>query len=252
MNLRSPAWKRFRANRRGWWSLWIFVALYAASLCAGLFCCSPHEVFPASVLDPHLRPAVVSAGHYPVAAVEVATPIFQIVRAWGDTNDFASALAAPLPDALGPALAARLRGEAAPAFEMATNGVSYRLAAVTRSDGRTVERSNGRTVRVYLRRADWRTAKPEQSAPGIQHSAFSIQHSVPSGTAGAVPLEPAVFPFRPIPGHPFGFDAAGRDVFSRVVYGARTAITFGLLLTLASTSPGSASRRSGRQSRSST
>ena len=234
MNLRSPAWKRFRANRRGWWSLWIFVALYAASLCAGLFCCSPHEVFPASVLDPHLRPAVVSAGHYPVAAVEVATPIFQIVRAWGDTNDFASALAAPLPDALDPALAARLRGEAAPAFEFATNGVSYRLAAVTRSDGHTVERSNGRTVRVYLRRADWRTAKPEQSAPGIQHSAFSIQHSGPSGTAPAVPLEPAVFPFRPIPGHPFGFDAAGRDVFSRVVYGARTAITFGLLLTLAS------------------
>ena len=47
MNLRSPAWKRFRANRRGWWSLWLFVALYAASLCAGLFCGSPHEVFPA-------------------------------------------------------------------------------------------------------------------------------------------------------------------------------------------------------------
>ena len=272
MTLRSPAWKRFRANRRGWWSLWLFVALYAASLCAGLFCGSPHEVFPASVLDPHLRPAVVSAGHYPVAAVEVATPSaslrspappageptpslrglppeagggviqhsafsiqhFQIVRAWGDTNDFASALAAPLPDALGQPIAARLRNEAAPAFEFATNGVSYRLAALSRSDGHTVERSNGRTVRIYLRRADWRTAKPEQSAPGIQHSAFSIQHSGPSGTAPAVPLEPAVFPFRPIPGHPFGFDAAGRDVFSRVVYGARTAITFGLLLTLAS------------------
>ena len=278
MNLRSPAWKRFRANRRGWWSLWIFVALYAASLCAGLFCGSPHEVFPASVLDPHLRPAVVSAGHYPVAAVEVATPSgslrspapptraptpsprglppeagggviqhsafsiqhFQIVRAWGDTNDFETALSSPLPDALGPALAARLRGEAAPAFEMATNGVSYRLAAVTRSDGHTVERSNGRTVRVYLRRADWRTAKPEQEpAPSqrglppkagggvVRHSSLVTRHS-------AVPLEPAVFPFRPIPGHPFGFDAAGRDVFSRVVYGARTAITFGLLLTLAS------------------
>ena len=278
MNLRSPAWKRFRANRRGWWSLWIFVALYAASLCAGLFCGSPHEVFPASVLDPHLRPAVVSAGHYPVAAVEVATPSvslrspappageptpslrglppeagggiiqhsafstqhFQIVRAWGDTNDFASALAAPLPDALVQPIAARLRGEAAPAFEMATNGVSYRLAALTRSDGHTVERSNGRTVRIYLRRADWRTAKPEQEpAPSlrglppkagggvVRHSSLVTRHS-------AVPLEPAVFPFRPIPGHPFGFDAAGRDVFSRVVYGARTAITFGLLLTLAS------------------
>ena len=277
MNLRSPAWKRFRANRRGWWSLWIFVALYAASLCAGLFCGSPHEVFPASVLDPHLRPAVVSAGHYPVAAAEYSPadlapdgnltqspqrppspeeetasrtlrtscgengyPSFAQVRAWGDTNTFSSALSSPLPASVAEAAAARLRGEAAPAFEFATNGVSYRLAALTRSDGHTVERSNGRTVRVYLRRADWRTAKPEQEpAPSlrglppkagggvVRHSSLVARHS-------AVPLEPAVFPFRPIPGHPFGFDAAGRDVFSRVVYGARTAITFGLLLTLAS------------------
>jgi ABC-type dipeptide/oligopeptide/nickel transport system permease subunit len=217
MNFRSPAWKRFRANRRGWWSLWLFVALYAASLCAGLFCGSPHEVFPASVLDPHLRPAVVSAGHYPVAAVEVA-PAGDVVRAWGDTNLFSSALSSPLPDALAPALAARLRGESAPAFEFATNGVSYRLPPAAPDGGRTVERSHGHTVRVYLRRADWRTAAPEKDA----------------GAATQAPLEPAVFPFRPIPGHPFGFDAAGRDVFSRVVYGTRTAVTFGLLLTLAS------------------
>ena len=211
MIFRSPAWKRFRANRRGWWSLWLFVALYAASLCAGLFCGSPHEVFPASVLDPYLRPAVVSAGHYPVAAVNVA-PAGDVVRAWGDTNLFSSALSSPLPDALAPALAARLRGEPAPAFEFATNGVSYRLAAATLPP-------NHPTVRVYLRRADWRTAAPEKEA---------------GATAAQAPLEPAVFPFRPIPGHPFGFDAAGRDVFSRVVYGTRTAVTFGLLLTLAS------------------
>jgi oligopeptide/dipeptide ABC transporter ATP-binding protein len=218
MIFRSPAWKRFRANRRGWWSLWLFVALYAASLCAGLFCGSPHEVFPASVLDPYLRPAVVSAGHYPVAAIEVA-PAGDVVRAWGDTNLFSAALSSPLPNALAPALAARLRGEPAPAFEFATNGVSYRLAPAAPDGGRTVERSHGHTVRVYLRRADWRTAAPEKDA---------------GAAAAQAPLEPAVFPFRPIPGHPFGFDAAGRDVFSRVVYGTRTAVTFGLLLTLAS------------------
>ena len=100
LNFRSPAWKRFRANRRGWWSLWIFVALYAASLCAGLFCGSPHEVFPASVLDPHLRPAVVSAGHYPVAAIEVATP--------------SGSLRSPAPPAGEPALPGR--GSALSAF----------------------------------------------------------------------------------------------------------------------------------------
>jgi len=35
---RSPAWARFRANRRGWWSLRILCALYALSLCAELLC----------------------------------------------------------------------------------------------------------------------------------------------------------------------------------------------------------------------
>ena len=253
MNLRSPAWKRFRANRRGWWSLWLFVGLYAASLCAGLYCGDPHAVYPASVLDPHLRPAVVSAGHYPVAAVEVAdergvarsaggsTPCGDLdlaqVRAWGDTNAFATALSSPLPDALAPALAARLRGEAAPAFEFATNGISYRLAAAQgRGDAGTQGRGDAElhgpaTARVYLRRADWRTAAPEPPSAAPREAG-----SVPGASAPgpAAPLEPAVFPFRPIPGHPFGFDAAGRDVFSRVVYGARTAITFGLLLTLAS------------------
>ena len=244
MIFRSPAWKRFRANRRGWWSLWLFVALYAASLCAGLFCCSPHEVFPASVLDPYLRPAVVSAGHYPVAAAEYATatgeglrpspnpireamPACVLARAWGDTNTFETALSSPLPAPVAEAAAARLRGEAAPAFEFATNGISYRLAPAAQGDGRTVSRSHGRTVRVYLRRADWRTAPPEPADIRSDGGRTPAGHSQP-------PLEPAVFPFRPIPGHPFGFDAAGRDVFSRVVYGTRTAVTFGLLLTLAS------------------
>ncbi|MDU4544909.1 MAG: ABC transporter permease, partial [Klebsiella michiganensis] len=29
-------WARFRHNRRGYWSLWIFLALFACSLCAEL------------------------------------------------------------------------------------------------------------------------------------------------------------------------------------------------------------------------
>ena len=38
------------------------------------------------------------------------------------------------------------------------------------------------------------------------------------------------WPHRPVPGHPMGVDAAGRDVFARVMYGMRTALLFGLLL----------------------
>ena len=38
------------------------------------------------------------------------------------------------------------------------------------------------------------------------------------------------FPFRPVRGHWFGIDSAGRDVLARVLYGLRTSMTFGLVL----------------------
>ncbi len=41
---------------------------------------------------------------------------------------------------------------------------------------------------------------------------------------------PVAWPFRPVAGHPFGIDAAGRDVYSRVVHGLRIALVFGLVL----------------------
>lgn len=56
------------------------------------------------------------------------------------------------------------------------------------------------------------------------------------------PLEPPVvtetelppleisFPFRPCREHPFGIDAGGHDVYSRVVHGMRIALVFGLVL----------------------
>jgi microcin C transport system permease protein len=42
------------------------------------------------------------------------------------------------------------------------------------------------------------------------------------------------FPFPPTKGHYMGIDSAGRDVFSRILYGLRTSMTFGLLLVFAS------------------
>ena len=44
--------------------------------------------------------------------------------------------------------------------------------------------------------------------------------------------EPVSFPFRPVPGHPFGIDAGGRDVYARVVHGMRIALLFGIVLAL--------------------
>ncbi len=45
-------------------------------------------------------------------------------------------------------------------------------------------------------------------------------------------VSPVTFPFRPVPGHPFGIDAGGRDVYARVVYGMRIALLFGIVLAL--------------------
>ena len=50
------------------------------------------------------------------------------------------------------------------------------------------------------------------------------------GATVTASLEAVTWPFRPVPGHPMGLDNAGRDVFARVLYGTRTALTFGLLL----------------------
>ena len=54
-----------------------------------------------------------------------------------------------------------------------------------------------------------------------------------TAAAEAAP-EPVAWPYRPVPGHPMGIDAAGRDVLSRVVAGTRTALVFGLVLAVSS------------------
>lgn len=235
----SPAWARFRANRRGWRSLQVFAALYALSLCAPLvsrepggafpipplFKSGPHTVWGPEEIEPWLRPVRGGGGSWPVAAAEYAPGSGgepELVRSWGDVGRFAEALAGPVPEAVRGALAARWEGEGARALEIAADGVSWRLAPSAsrpRGGGDPGVSTPPPVARVYLRSETWRTDAPEAENPQ---------------TGAAAPLEPAVFPFRPVPGHPFGFDAAGRDVFARVLYGTRTAISFGLLLSLSS------------------
>ena len=54
----------------------------------------------------------------------------------------------------------------------------------------------------------------------------------PKVTEKVLPPAEVSFPFRPVPGHPFGIDAGGRDVYARVVHGMRIALVFGLALAL--------------------
>ena len=54
----------------------------------------------------------------------------------------------------------------------------------------------------------------------------------PKVTERTLPPAEVSFPFRPVPEHPFGIDAGGRDVYARVVHGMRIALVFGLVLAL--------------------
>lgn len=54
----------------------------------------------------------------------------------------------------------------------------------------------------------------------------------PKVTEKTLPPAEISYPFRPVREHPFGIDAGGRDVFTRVVHAMRIALLFGLALTL--------------------
>jgi ABC-type microcin C transport system permease subunit YejE len=57
-----------------------------------------------------------------------------------------------------------------------------------------------------------------------------VPREPPAVSEKVLPPEEVSFPFPPCPEHPFGIDAGGRDVYSRVVYGMRIALLFGLAL----------------------
>lgn len=59
---------------------------------------------------------------------------------------------------------------------------------------------------------------------------FLMPKTSPTATETVLPAPEVAFPFRPVPEHPFGIDAGGRDVYARVVHGLRIALLFGLAL----------------------
>ena len=170
---------------------------------------------------------------------------------------------APLPDGLADALQARFANEAAPAatFALATPGAPETELSLPAYEPRPAP---PRTVRLRLRDARAAKASPvsllfarKGGAPvpaRASRKAFAalddatraavleaVEKAFGSANSPGLPVggnggsvsadrEAVTWPFRPVPGHPMGLDAAGRDVFARVLYGTRTALTFGLLL----------------------
>ena len=170
-----------------------------------------------------------------------------------------------LPAGLEAALAARFANEASPAatFTVATSGAAETELSLPAYETRATP---PRTVRLRLRDARAAKATPvgilfafEDGEPVPVRSsrkafarlddatraavreavknAFDAKNTsiLPgggNGSAVSAAREDITWPFRPVPGHPMGLDNAGRDVFARVLYGTRTALTFGLLLVV--------------------
>lgn len=61
---------------------------------------------------------------------------------------------------------------------------------------------------------------------------FLSPRTPPTAAETVLPAPEVSYPFRPVPEHPFGIDAGGRDVYARVVHGLRIALLFGLALAL--------------------
>ena len=168
----------FRRNRRAWWSLLAFGAVFLFCLCADWTCpCDPNAVADRKELEKYREPRV-------VRTYEVRTARFSRLDS-GEIADFE-----------GPE---EVRKILKSGWEAASPLSGYRALKV-RHPGYT---------RVFLEPKD-----------------------PPRVTEKVLPPAEVSFPFRPVPGHPFGLDAGGRDVYARVVHGMRIALLFGLALAL--------------------
>ena len=307
---RSPVFARFRAAKRGWRSLLVLTALYAASLaaelitndkplfmrCRGesffpvfrsyshndvlgdgnsakitdyrqllasasngisrvvmpLFESAPHQTFSADDIKPYLRLEAALSPTVKTAASQLDINNEEIFS-YGDMEFFRGKNIEPPGGEFLDALKRRFANQPAPAFEAARGqDVIARLAPYAPRP------EAPQSVRVFLRSRNPlapRAAKvpPAQLGGALEKwgclSADEITNILaaaaapdesgwikPVETAGAtvaVSMEAPSWPFRPIPGHPMGFDNAGRDVLARVIHAFRTSMTFGLLLIAA-------------------
>lgn len=76
-------------------------------------------------------------------------------------------------------------------------------------------------------------AGPSIIAPAVVLAALVAAAAIPGVLApfGALAMDPATAFTPPGPGHWFGTDESGRDVFSRVIHGTRNSLLIGLLAT---------------------
>ena len=186
--------KRFRSFRRNRRAWWSLIAFCTIFV----FCLCADWVCPC---DPQAVVDQTSLERYRESAVERT---YEVRTARYSLLDDGTEIDYEGPDCTRSALAARrwtVGDLEAPRGEGAAGTVlSQYRARLTRHPGYT---------RVYL--------EPKEA---------------PKATERTLPPAEVGFPFRPVPEHPFGIDAGGRDVYARVVHGMRIALVFGLALAV--------------------
>jgi len=178
-----------------------------------------HQTFSAADIEPFLRYEVEFVPDVAVAAYQVDGE-GNVLWSYGDVDELG------LPEGLfenagfAEAVGRRLANKRSEAFEMVTEGgVIVRLAPFA------PRMEAPGSVRVFVRTGN--EQKAWRKWVGRDDNLV-----IPGGKVN-VRLEQPAFPFRPVPGHPMGFDGSGRDVLARILYGLRIAMTFGLILVSA-------------------
>lgn len=102
----------------------------------------------------------------------------------------------------------------------------------------TLEGNDGTFRPLRRDRATWGTLSPAtqavvlETARALSDKSGESTRTIDDDATLALSLESIAWPYRPVAGHWLGIDSAGRDVLARILYGTRTAMTFGLLLVV--------------------
>ena len=195
--------RAFRRNRRAWWAFLGLAAVFLFCLCADWVCpCDPQAIVDLKTLEKYREPVVEKT-------YDVKTARFSVDEN-GEIFDYEGPVGSDLralrsePPPVGSDLRAlrnalKTQKDVVSALRAAEDVGPYHVKLTPRSG----------YTRVYL----------EPKTP-------------PTATERQLPPAEVSFPFRPVPEHPFGIDAGGRDVYARVVHGMRIALVFGLALAL--------------------
>lgn len=210
--------RRFVRNRRAICSLVVLLLVYCASLVPSLFCkYSPHEVMNPDDFRKWTVTKVADVKEASAVRIDVSEDMV-VSRVTGASGSLGECVK------VGMSLDEVLKSDAA-----LRGAISSRFAnSDTEAFSAELPLADGTRANVSLTKFSQRDEAPRTVRIRITECGGegAVSYHVEKGN-GVVS-----WPFRPVPGHFMGIDAAGRDVFARVLHGTRTAMTFGMVLVI--------------------